>query len=254
MEGTTFQTQSESIGKITTALASFQSQAKGVKKTAENPFFHSKYAELSDVWDEIREPLTKNGLAVVQTFLGDSLVTTLAHTSGEWFRGYLKLTPIKANDPQAQGSAITYVRRYALQAITGIAPIDDDGNAASGKSHQTTTGRPSASLQVHDSPAHTPEHGENVHTSRFEVSDPIESKNKKGTFYRKAVDLEGASFFVFDDKVVGDLQVIGGGEATVEVDSSTKWPRIVRVVNGSSQQASEDFKSAVEGFQDPHYK
>ncbi len=236
MEGIAeFKTQSETIGKIAAALVTFQAQAKGVKKTAENPFFHSKYAELSDVWDEIREPLTKNGLAVVQTFLGDSLVTTLAHTSGEWFRGYLKLTPSKANDPQAQGSAITYVRRYALQAITGIAPIDDDGNAASGKA-QTPSGKAPASLQVHDSPAPRPENGENIHISRFEVSEPLPSKNKPGKFFRKAIDLEGVSFFVFDDKVVSDLQIIGGGEATVEIDSSTKWPRIVRVVGGYSEQ------------------
>lgn len=238
MEGIVeFKTQSETIGKIAAALVAFQGQSKGVKKTAENPFFHSKYAELSDVWDEIREPLTKNGLAVVQTFLGDSLVTTLAHTSGEWFRGYLKLTPAKANDPQAQGSAITYVRRYALQAITGIAPIDDDGNAASRpeearrpqipQTAQTPVkSNPPANGGVSDA---TPEPAE-LYTSSFEVSEPIASKNKKGSFYRKALDSEGSTFYIFDDHVIQDLSVAGSKRVTVELKKDGNWTRIIGVI------------------------
>jgi hypothetical protein len=228
-----FKTQSESIGKIAAALTAFQASTKGVKKTAENPYFHSKYAELSDVWDEIREPLTKNGLSVVQTFLGDSLVTTLAHTSGEWFRGYLRLTPVKANDPQAQGSAITYVRRYALQAITGIAPIDDDGNAAAHASRTPTeaTGETFGARAGESAtrPAPKPKGDMKLHTSRFELSEPQTSK-KSGKVFRKAMDSEGASFFIWADDVAADLQVANGAEVTVEYEAG-QFPTIRRVVN-----------------------
>lgn len=70
--------------------------------------------------------------------------------------------------------------------------------------------------------------GENRHTSSFEVSEPIPSK-KPGKFYRKAMDSEGASFYVFDNTVISDLQVAAGKQVTVKIDSSTKWPRIVSV-------------------------
>ncbi len=129
-----FKTQSETIGKVATAVCKFQAKFHGVKKTADNPFFKSKYAPLSDTLEEVRAPMAENDLAIVQTFLSDAdgvhLVTALVHTSGEWFRGKLKLAPVKPNDPQAVGSATTYVRRYAVEAILGIAAVDDDGNAA----------------------------------------------------------------------------------------------------------------------------
>jgi hypothetical protein len=78
--------------------------------------------------------MAENELSYIQTTdvddTGVTVVTTLAHSSGEWIRGRLKMLP-KDMSPQGFGSAITYARRYALAAIAGVAQIDDDGNAAS---------------------------------------------------------------------------------------------------------------------------
>lgn len=138
--------QSESIKNLATALSKFQSEVMGASKSSDNPFFKSKYADLAEIWNTIKEPLTVNGLSVVQTNSESptiitkdlsgvekaqftiTVVTTLLHSSGEWINGCLML-PILKPDPQMAGSAITYARRYALAGILGIYQEDDDGNA-----------------------------------------------------------------------------------------------------------------------------
>lgn len=131
--------QSDSIAALAAALAKAQGAIKGAAKDRVNPGFRSKYADLASVWDACRKQLSDNGLAVIQTTdeADDAVVvvTTLAHSSGEWISGRLKLRPVKA-DPQGMGSALTYARRYALSAIVGIAPDDDDGEAAQGRPTQ----------------------------------------------------------------------------------------------------------------------
>ena len=134
--------KSESIKEIATALNKVQATLQAAKKGSENPFFHSKYADLLAVWDACRDTLTLNGLAVTQIADIDSegrgvLETVLMHTSGEWIKGRLPLTTAK-NDPQGQGSAITYARRYSLSAIIGLCTEGDDDaegamNRGSGK-------------------------------------------------------------------------------------------------------------------------
>ena len=128
--------KSETIGALAAALAKAQSQISGALKDAANPFFKSKYADLESVWQACRKPLTDNGLSVTQTsrYTSDGLmlVTTLLHTSGEWIAGEMPVL-VKDNSPQAQGSGLTYARRYALAAIVGIYQTDDDGEAAQGR-------------------------------------------------------------------------------------------------------------------------
>ena len=128
--------QSANIATLAKALSEAQGKIKGAAKDAENPFFKSKYADLASVWDACREQLSAAGLSVIQTLdggmMGVTVVTTLAHSSGEWIRGSLTLKPVK-DDPQGIGSAITYGRRYALAAMVGVAPEDDDGEGASGR-------------------------------------------------------------------------------------------------------------------------
>jgi len=129
--------QSQEIGELAAALALAQGEITGALKDSANPFFKSKYADLASVWDACRASLSKNGLAVIQVAsTGDSgaavVTTTLAHKSGQWMRGSIALLPVKS-DPQGMGSAYTYARRYALAAMVGVAQIDDDANAASGK-------------------------------------------------------------------------------------------------------------------------
>ena len=128
--------QSEQINELAAALSRAQASITGALKDSANPFFKSKYADLASCWDACRKQLTDNGLSVIQTtdIVSDTVVvrTTLAHSSGQWVSGIL---PVKAKDdgPQAQGSGITYARRYALAAIVGLAQIDDDAEAAQGR-------------------------------------------------------------------------------------------------------------------------
>jgi hypothetical protein len=131
--------QSESIGKLAEAVAKAQGVMESAVKDSKNPFFKSSYSSLAAVWSACRKPLSDNGLSVVQTteYLPESpdmviVDTRLCHSSGEWIQGRLSMKPVKA-DPQGIGSCLTYARRYALSAMVGIAPEDDDGNAATGK-------------------------------------------------------------------------------------------------------------------------
>jgi hypothetical protein len=142
MSDATIQTvATPSVGKLAAALAKAQGEMQAAAKDADNPFFKSKYADLASIWSVIREPLSKNGLAVVQmpTQTDGTLVslkTILAHESGETMEGILTLTP-KDGSPQAVGSALTYARRYSLSAMVGVcSEEDDDGNAASGRKPQ----------------------------------------------------------------------------------------------------------------------
>ena len=126
--------RSTSIAKLVSALAKAQGEIAGALKDSENPHFRSKYADLASTWDACRQPLAKHELAVLQPVSANgphvTVTTILAHSSGEWISEALTLTA-QQNTPQGVGSAITYGRRYGLAAMVGIAPEDDDGNAAS---------------------------------------------------------------------------------------------------------------------------
>jgi len=131
--------QSDSIAALASALSKAQGAMTGALKDSSNPFFKTKYADLGSVIASCRQQLCDNGLCVIQCIdiIADKpvLITTLAHSSGEWIKS---ITPILAKDEsaQAQGSGITYARRYALAAIVGIAQVDDDGEAAVGRKQQ----------------------------------------------------------------------------------------------------------------------
>ena len=130
--------RSEAINELATALAKAQANVQGAKRDATNPFFEKsaskgKYADLSSVWEACRAALTDNGLSVVQAArsleAGVEVETMLMHTSGQWISETLAL-PVSKADAQGFGSALTYCRRYGLSAMVGVAPEDDDGNAA----------------------------------------------------------------------------------------------------------------------------
>lgn len=126
------------IGALLGALAKAQGQMTGARKDAQNPHLKSKYADLASVWDAIRAPLSANELAVLQLTepagtQAICVVTILGHSSGEYIRSRLTM-PVTKQDAQGFGSAITYARRYALSAMTGVAPEDDDGEGASDRS------------------------------------------------------------------------------------------------------------------------
>lgn len=126
--------QSEQINELAAALSKAQGELTPAVKDRNNPFFKSSYADLSSVWNACREPLSKNGLSVIQT-MGQvdgqfTLITTLAHSSGQWMRSHVPIISEK-NNAQGIGASITYMRRYALSAFVGITcDEDDDGNAS----------------------------------------------------------------------------------------------------------------------------
>lgn len=127
--------KSESIINLATALAAAQGEFSAVPKGATNPFFKSKYAALPDVVATAAPVLSKHGLSFAQFVdsdeIGDLLTTYLMHASGEFISHSMRLHVAKSNDPQSQGSAITYARRYSLMSAIGlVADDDDDGNAA----------------------------------------------------------------------------------------------------------------------------
>ncbi len=126
--------KSENINELAAALSRAQGAIKGALKDSLNPHFKAKYADLASTWDACREQLAKNELSVVQMpdvsdTGGIAVETILMHSSGQWISSRFVM-PVPKPDAHGVGSAITYARRYALAAMVGIAPEDDDGNKA----------------------------------------------------------------------------------------------------------------------------
>lgn len=122
--------------QLVLALAKVQGAIQNPKKDTDNPFFKSKYADLASVWDSVRGLLAANDLAFVQMPTTDgkkvSIAGLLLHASGESLESTIT-AEAKDAMPQSIGSCITYLRRYQLSSILGIAAEDDDGNAAQGQ-------------------------------------------------------------------------------------------------------------------------
>lgn len=157
--------RSEKFEQLPKALVAAQKLIGGAAKGAVNPFFRSKYADLGAVMEACKEALNSNGVAVLQPVgrdvNGQYVETILLHESGEWMSDKMTIrfpdrmvspdtkksetfTPYLAPDPQAQGSAITYARRYALQSLLFIPAEDDDGNKASARATPTPAPAPQA--------------------------------------------------------------------------------------------------------------
>lgn len=126
--------KSDSITELAKAMSLAQGSMGAAHKGANNPFFKSKYANLGSVIEAVKEPFSSNGLSYVQFPIEDGgrvgVETILMHESGEWISNKFTVQ-LSKQDAQGAGSAITYCRRYGLQAVAGIPSEDDDGNAAS---------------------------------------------------------------------------------------------------------------------------
>lgn len=120
---------------IATALVKAQKAFGPALKTATNPHFKSRYADLSACVEAVMDGLNNNGIALVQQLHeaehGVTVETVFIHESGEMINCGKLFVPATKQDAQGFGSALTYARRYSLMAACGIAPEDDDGNAAS---------------------------------------------------------------------------------------------------------------------------
>lgn len=125
--------------EITKALIKFHNSGAAAKKSANNPFFKSRYASLEEVIETVRAEAGKCGLTFTQLVdFHDNVIfvrTIIMHESGQALEGRTPVVCKDTQDPQKMGSGITYAKRYGLQAAFGLPSEDDDGNAAS----QTTT-------------------------------------------------------------------------------------------------------------------
>ena len=122
---------------IYTAFVAAQASFAPALKTNTNPHFKSRYVGLDGCIEAVLDALNANGIGLLQPTHecadGVTVETLFVHTSGESMSGGKLHVPAAKNDPQGYGSALTYARRYSLMAACGIAPEDDDGNAASRK-------------------------------------------------------------------------------------------------------------------------
>lgn len=127
--------KSDSIAELATALNLAQQQMGGAVKDSKNPFFKSKYADLTSVIKAIKDPLCANGLSYVQWPItstggnGIGVETVLMHTSGQWMSGEFTMPMVKS-DPQAAGACLSYARRYSLSSVLGLPVADSDAEAA----------------------------------------------------------------------------------------------------------------------------
>lgn len=130
--------------EIAAAIAKFRLSCPKITKDAANDYYSSKYASFDHILKLIQVPMNDAGITFIQVPDGEfKLKTTIIHLeSGEMIEGTINICPVK-NEPQSQGSALTYARRYALCSMLGIvAEEDDDGNAANGYAGKQSTQRP----------------------------------------------------------------------------------------------------------------
>lgn len=138
------------MDKIAAALVKAQRAFGPALKSSSNPHFKSKYADLAACVEAVIDGLNSNGIALIQKQHphdgGVAVETIFVHESGESLSAGVLTVPASKQDPQGYGSALTYARRYSLMAACGIAPEDDDGNAAS-------KGKPFKPEVAHSGPA-----------------------------------------------------------------------------------------------------
>lgn len=138
--------------QIAQALVKAQKGFAPALKSSTNPHFRSKYADLSACVEAVIDSLNENGIALVQqtSECSDGVIveTTFIHESGEVLSCGKLHVPASKQDAQGYGSALTYARRYSLMAACGIAPEDDDGNAASKRRVETITEEQAATLEA----------------------------------------------------------------------------------------------------------
>ena len=128
--------RSQSVGALAAALAKAQGRMTNAAKDSINPHFKSRYADLASIWSACREALSANEIAIVQLPAVDgstvTVTTVLLHSSDEWMLAEISAAAANAT-PQSIGSALTYLRRYGLAAMVGVAPDDDDADTAQPK-------------------------------------------------------------------------------------------------------------------------
>jgi hypothetical protein len=235
---------SPEINELAAALSKAQGEFENAKKDSENPFFNSHYADLAACIDVARRPLSANTLAVVQS---PSLVengyvrmtTRLLHSSGQWIESELDALP-KDSGPQSVGSVVTYLRRYSLCAMIGLAAEDDDGNAASGAVEKpaksnVVRGRNAKQEKLASLESAEKKNDLNGHKP---VDDRQQTPKKAHSKYSEAMSRilswhgTPAQWIAFKDKVFSGLvKMEGDGEVTAEQASALEKAMTARDKN-----------------------
>jgi hypothetical protein len=238
-------TTSDQINEIAGALSLAQAQIQGAAKDSDNPFFRSRYADLASVWDACRAPLTTHGLAVIQSpevavsgtpevytwtaksgeeragiraITEVSVVTKLTHKSGQWIESRVSVL-IPDASPQPVGSAITYLRRYSLQSIAGVAPEDDDAEGA--------TTQKATVMSVTAPKAATPK-------GPLTVVRVDKKETKRKNFFRWEVSFSDGrkAAFVNNDRMAALCEALAqdGREIDVVIERGEYGPELIEVV------------------------
>jgi len=127
-------------------LLAVQKEVGTVKKTKQNPYFKSNYADINDILDLVKPILNKYGLVLVQPLIDTTIVNTdkakidiktsiktvILNADGEEYIEAIVTIPT-SEDSQKNGSAITYYRRYAIQSLLALEAEDDDAGKATGR-------------------------------------------------------------------------------------------------------------------------
>ena len=193
---------SETITEIAKALNKSQGCLENAKKSADNPFFRSKYADLAEVWDTCRKPLSDNGLSVIQSIDSEitpdkgtankaglqlplvkvAVTSRLQHISGEFYESIF--STVAEADPQDLGKVATYMRRYGMMALIGIAPEDDDAESVT--DHNKKAPRP---IQQPPTTKEAPqEGGKKEHWCPIHNTEFFKKGNMKGYAHPVTVD------------------------------------------------------------------
>lgn len=235
--------QSAEINELVGALAKAQSQFKPIVKDTQNPFFKSKYADLATIIAATQTALSTNGLVVMQQpqvqAHSAGVKTVLAHSSGQWIWSELMLPAAQGSkfDAQTVGSALTYARRYALQAILGVAAdVDDDGNAAAGNSGSKADAQNVAKAKLEESAKSAdPKTAAIAKEGLAKINAVDTSKDLKGQLQRSLEKQKDDGLF---DEIEGTIDSIKD-----MITSKEKGARPFRrvVLDGAEMSLFEDF-------------
>lgn len=222
---------SKTIAKIAFALSKAQGQMDAAIKGSDNPFFKTKYASLSEIWDACRKPLSDNELAIVQfpetKFLGEpeiyewtaksqekrlgvktitevKVITLLIHSSGEWFKNELS-TLLPGGDAQSVGGGVTYMRRYALAPLVGVAPEDDDAESGQEQSRQ----------QQQSAAPTGPETIKNIRPARY-----VDQQQQPQTYWIVETSTPNRPYITRDPEVVKSLENVKARGLAIVVNAS----------------------------------
>lgn len=177
--------KSETISKIAGNLIKFRQALQQPAKSADNPFFKSKYVMLEGVVKAIDDALKDLNMTYMQEVTSDgnqvSVSTILLDSSGEYIQFEPLSVPVSKNDAQAFGSAETYARRYTLSAVFGVtSDVDDDGNAASANAPKQQPKQPRKDWNGHQSASNklaTDSQVKMIHT-QFSIAAKRNGKNQ----------------------------------------------------------------------------